>query len=481
MRKLIIMLVAVAALVLAISGRRRTVEDGRDDAEGGADRAERAQRPRVHAVDAPRASQPAEEVRLRALRLGEPVRRRKRGEHHPPVREPGLRPGHRPRIAVRRVDRAARTAVPEDSFAWGTAGTTYGQPNVYAYEANSQEGGYVNGYIASLMSKTKVLGVIGPIAVGDAKLYVDGFVAGAKAQSKKTVVNVAYTGSFSDPSLMSKQATQFVAQKADVLTGSSQSVVGAITVARENNLKWFGTQWTQASLAPEDGRRNPDVRLDAGPQQDHHARPGREARRCLVPDLAEERRREDPVQQGREDADQDPGDGEEGRRRDRQRQDRRLERPMTVEAPTPGNTAFAAGDALPLLEMRGITKRFPGVVANDRVDFDVRAGEVHTLFGENGAGKSTLMRVLYGFYKPDEGEIRLRGEPVAITSPAAAIARGIGMIHQHFMLVNTLTVAENVALGTRSTRRPLTDLERRVAADRRAVGEVRPPRRPAGR
>ena len=131
---------------------------------------------------------------------------------------------------------------------------------------------------------------------------------------------------------------------------------------------------------------------------------------------------------------------------------------MTVEAPTPGNTACAAGDALPLLEMRGITKRFPGVVANDRVDFDVRAGEVHTLFGENGAGKSTLMRVLYGFYKPDEGEIRLRGEPVAITSPAAAIARGIGMIHQHFMLVDTLTVAENVALGTRSTRRPLTDL-----------------------
>ncbi len=139
---------------------------------------------------------------------------------------------------------------------------------------------------------------------------------------------------------------------------------------------------------------------------------------------------------------------------------------MSVEASTPGNTARAAGDALPLLEMRGITKRFPGVVANDRVDFDVRVGEVHTLFGENGAGKSTLMRVLYGFYKPDQGEIRLHGESVAITSPAAAIARGIGMIHQHFMLVNTLTVAENVALGTRSSRRPLTDLDavsRRIA------------------
>jgi simple sugar transport system ATP-binding protein len=132
---------------------------------------------------------------------------------------------------------------------------------------------------------------------------------------------------------------------------------------------------------------------------------------------------------------------------------------MTGKAPTPGNTARAAGDPVPLLELRGITKRFPGVVANDRVDFDVRAGEVHTLFGENGAGKSTLMRVLYGFYKPDEGEIRLHGEPVAITSPAAAIAHGIGMIHQHFMLVSTLTVAENVALGTVSGRGPLTDLD----------------------
>jgi len=140
---------------------------------------------------------------------------------------------------------------PKTSFAWGTAGTTYGLSNVYAYEAASEQGGYVNGYVASLMSKSKVLGVIGPIAVGDAKLYVDGFVAGAKAQSRKTVANVAYTGSFSDPSLMSKQAEQFVAQRADVLTGSSQSVVGAINVARQKNLKWFGTQWTQASLAPK--------------------------------------------------------------------------------------------------------------------------------------------------------------------------------------------------------------------------------------
>jgi simple sugar transport system ATP-binding protein len=116
-----------------------------------------------------------------------------------------------------------------------------------------------------------------------------------------------------------------------------------------------------------------------------------------------------------------------------------------------------------MLEMRGITKRFPGVLANDHVDFDLRSGEVHTLFGENGAGKSTLMRVLYGLYRPDEGEIRLNGEPVSIPTPAAAINLGIGMIHQHFMLVPTLTVAENVALGLKSTRGILKDL-RRVSA-----------------
>ncbi len=107
------------------------------------------------------------------------------------------------------------------------------------------------------------------------------------------------------------------------------------------------------------------------------------------------------------------------------------------------------GIGVTMLEMRNITKRFPGVVANDSVDFTVGYGEVHTLLGENGAGKSTLMKILYGLYRPDEGEIRFKDEVVKLTSPNDAIQRGIGMIHQHFMLVPTLTVAENVALGLR--------------------------------
>ena len=112
------------------------------------------------------------------------------------------------------------------------------------------------------------------------------------------------------------------------------------------------------------------------------------------------------------------------------------------------------------LEMRGITKRFPGVLASDHVDFDVQSGEVHALLGENGAGKSTLMKILYGLYHPDEGQILLNGKPVTISSPTDSINLGIGMIHQHFMLVPTLTVAENVALGLPSSRGALTDLDR---------------------
>lgn len=112
------------------------------------------------------------------------------------------------------------------------------------------------------------------------------------------------------------------------------------------------------------------------------------------------------------------------------------------------------------MEMVGIVKRFPGVLANDHIDFDVRSGEVHALLGENGAGKSTLMRVLYGLYRPDEGQIRINGRAIAIESPHDAIRSGIGMIHQHFMLVPTLTVVENVALGLPSSRGSLTDLDR---------------------
>src|SRR2546423_8140641 len=115
--------------------------------------------------------------------------------------------------------------------------------------------------------------------------------------------------------------------------------------------------------------------------------------------------------------------------------------------------------------MRGIRKEFPGIVANDDVDIDVRHGEVHALLGENGAGKSTLMNILYGLYRPDAGEIFVEGIPVAFSSAKDAIEAGIGMVHQHFMLIPVMTVAENIVLGTEPVQAGIL-LDERAAARR---------------
>ena len=112
-----------------------------------------------------------------------------------------------------------------------------------------------------------------------------------------------------------------------------------------------------------------------------------------------------------------------------------------------------------ILEMQNITKRFPGVLANDRASFQLQRGEIHVLLGENGAGKTTLMNILYGLLQPDEGEIRINGEAVRIHSPLDALAHGVGMVHQHFMLVPNMTVAENVAIGKEPRKGPFLNLE----------------------
>ena len=140
---------------------------------------------------------------------------------------------------------------PETSFMWGTAGDTMGLANVFAYEALSQEGGYVNGVMAASISESNTIGVVGPVEVGDAKLYVDGFIAGAKATKPDITVNVNYIGSFSDVALASEAAQTHADAGADVLTGTAQMVVGAIGVAEERGIAWFGTQANQTSLAPD--------------------------------------------------------------------------------------------------------------------------------------------------------------------------------------------------------------------------------------
>ena len=142
---------------------------------------------------------------------------------------------------------------PDTSFAHGTTVDTFvdqGINNVFAYEARSEQGGYVNGVIAASLSKSNVLGVVGPIETGDAKLYVDGFIAGAKATKPDIQVNVNYIGSFSDVALASEAAQTHINAGADGLSGTAQMVVGAIGVAEEKDVPWFGTQSDQASLAP---------------------------------------------------------------------------------------------------------------------------------------------------------------------------------------------------------------------------------------
>jgi basic membrane lipoprotein Med (substrate-binding protein (PBP1-ABC) superfamily) len=139
---------------------------------------------------------------------------------------------------------------PETSFAWGTTVDTFGQPNIFAYEARSEQGGFVNGVMAATLSKSNIIGVVGPIETGDAKLYVDGFKSGVTSVKPDAQVNVNYIGSFSDVALASEAATTHISAGADVLTGTAQMVVGAIGKAEENNVLWFGTQSNQTSLAP---------------------------------------------------------------------------------------------------------------------------------------------------------------------------------------------------------------------------------------
>ncbi len=140
---------------------------------------------------------------------------------------------------------------PKVSFAWGTDVNTFGMANVFAYTAAAEEGGYVNGVLAAMSTKSKKIGVTGPVEVGDAKTYIDGFVQGVQSVDPSIQVAKTWTGSFSDVALMTEAAKTHIANGADVLTGSSQSVVGSIQAAKDaGGVLWFGTQADQSSLAP---------------------------------------------------------------------------------------------------------------------------------------------------------------------------------------------------------------------------------------
>lgn len=143
---------------------------------------------------------------------------------------------------------------PDVAFAWGTAtdtGADVGLTNVFAYNARAEEGGYVNGVIAGLLSKSGKVGVVGPVEAGDAKLYIDGFEKGVLSVKSDATVAKIYTGSFGDTAKAAEAATTHISAGADVLTGSAQQVVGAVGVAQERSVPWLGTQADQSSLAPD--------------------------------------------------------------------------------------------------------------------------------------------------------------------------------------------------------------------------------------
>jgi basic membrane protein A len=141
---------------------------------------------------------------------------------------------------------------PEVTFAWGTDVNTFGLPNVYAYTAAAEQGGFVNGVLAAWLTKSRKIGVTGPVEVGDAKTYIDGFLQGVQSVNSAISISKTWTGSFSDVALMAAAAKTHIANGADILTGSSQSVVGSIGAAKDNGkVLWFGTQSDQTNLTPK--------------------------------------------------------------------------------------------------------------------------------------------------------------------------------------------------------------------------------------
>ena len=211
------------------------------------------------------------------------------------------------------------TEFPETAFAWGTGGDTFGLPNVYAYDAAAEQGGYVLGSMAALLTTSGHVGVVGPIEVGDAKLYVDGFRTGTLAAKPDANVHVAYTGSFSDLTLAAETAESHVADGADIMTGSAQMVVGAISVARGEQHALVRNPGEPDVTRPRPRRRVAGLPLGGDSRADRRRRRRRRARRSDVHGDAGQRWPGDRVQPRLLAADERSGEGRRDDRRDRHR------------------------------------------------------------------------------------------------------------------------------------------------------------------
>ena len=348
---------------------------------------------------------------------------------------------------------------PETAFAWGTAVDTFDLPNVSAYTVSADQGGYVNGIMAAQLTESNVLGVIGPIEVGDAKLYVDGFVAGVAAQNPDATTNVNYIDSFSDVLLASEAATAHIENGADVLTGTAQMVVGATGEASSAGIPWFGTQSNQTDLGPEIVVASQVYHWEVSLEELLDAIEGGTLGGEVYTLTLENGGLVMEFNDGLRSRSRDPGVGRRDDRRAHRRVDldrRRLRehrgsrRGRRDDVMTPDRGSTDAGDARDHQALPGGRRQ-----RRRRPHGALRSG-AHVARRERRrqehADEDPLrpLPARRGHDRPARGE-------VTIDSPNDAIERGIGMIHQHFMLVPTLTVAENVALGL-GGRRGLVDL-----------------------
>ena len=346
-----------------------------------------------------------------------------------------------------------------------------------------EQGSYLVGAAAALKSTTGSVGFIGGCSVPLIAKFEAGFKAGAEKAKPGTKVTSKYLSTpqqgctgFNDPAAGTEAAKGMYDSGVDVIFaaagGSGTGVFQAAKAANKLAIGVDSDQYQSADAAVRDVIITSMIkRVDVAVARLPHRRPGgrpQGRRGALRPG----RRRRGLLDVGREDRrHQGPaGRAEEAdhRRHDQGADDRHLTSSRRIGTgpgvravasprvrPSKGASVSSAATAgqpaaparAPAVELRGITKRFPGVVANSDVEIVVQAGTVHAIVGENGAGKSTLMKILYGMQRPDEGTIAVDGRPVTFHSPAEAIAAGIGMVHQHFMLADNLTVLENVVLG----------------------------------
>ena len=340
--------------------------------------------------------------------------------------------------------------------------------NVVGLTFKSEESGYLVGYLAGQLAKKKggkqVVSAVGGQKIPSVDNWIAGFRAGAKKANPKMTVLIGYSNQFppsAAPKCKEIALNQIAKGSQAVFQVAGGCGLGALDAAKQKKVWGIGVDADQSYLGTHiltSGVKRVDTAvftffsqakkgtLKTGRDIVFNLKNGGQdvgkiSTKCNCAAEVKKMNALKPLIISWQD--QDPEQALTGSRiefHERGAARRPSSFPSLIES-------RGMADEPPILELRGMTKRFPGIVANDHIDFDLRRGEVHALLGENGAGKSTLMNIVYGLYKQDEGELLIRGKPVSMRSSQDAIEQGIGMVHQHFMLIPVMTVAENIVLA----------------------------------